>query len=111
MFAWIAYWVAGSDAGRYQVETGPIEPPAGTYDPVRAGEETPDGFRQLLPRDAILPIYNPTFDTAAASEWEDDTLVIGLALEGEAKAYPVSFLNRREMVLDWIGGTPVLVSW
>ena len=38
-------------------------------------------------------------------------LVIGLELDGDAKAYPVSFLNRREMVIDWIGGTPVLVTW
>ena len=85
--------------------------PESTYDPVRAGEETPPGFRQLLPRDAILPVYNPTFVRADQSEWDDDTLIIGVELDGEAKAYPVNFLNRREMVIDWIGGTPVLVSW
>jgi hypothetical protein len=29
----------------------------------------------------------------------------------EAKAYPVSFLNRREMVIDSINGIPILVTW
>ena len=76
-----------------------------------AGEQRPAGFRQILPRDAIFPVYNPTFRSAATSDWDDDILVIGLELDGEAKAYPVSFLNRREMVIDWIGGSPVLVTW
>ncbi len=107
----VAYWSVGFDSEPHQVEEGPISAPSDVYDPVRAGEETPSGFRQLLPRDAILPVYNPTFTSATASEWDDETLVIGLALDGEAKAYPVSFLNRREMVIDWIGGTPVLVTW
>lgn len=89
--------------------------PAGTdieaYDPVAAGEELPDGFRQLLPRDAILPVYQPEFTAAGSAGWPEDAQVIGVASEGEAKAYPVSFLNRREMVIDHIAGDPILVSW
>lgn len=90
---------------------GPLADPVETYDPVEAGEPLPGGFRQLLRRDAILPVYDPTFLPAAEQDWDDDTLVIGVALEGEAKAYPVSFLNRREMVIDSIAGIPVLVTW
>jgi hypothetical protein len=82
-----------------------------TYDPVRAGEPLPGGFRQLLARDAILPIYDPEFVSAADSGWGDGTLVLGVEVDGEARAYPVAYLNRREMVLDEIGGTPLLVSW
>ncbi len=111
LFALVAFWLTGSSASRFQVDEGAIEAPEGVYDPVRAGEPTPDDFRQLLRRDAILPIYNPTFRTAADTTWDDGLLVIGVELDGEAKAYPVSFLNRREMVIDWIGGTPILVSW
>lgn len=86
--------------------------PGATYDPVSAGEDLPSGFRQLLRRDAILPIYDPEFISDAENvRWADDTLVIGLAIDGEAKAYPVSFLNRREMVVDSIAGIPVLVTW
>lgn len=109
--AFVAYVLVGSDAQRHQVDAGPIVPPEGVYNPVRAGEPTPSGFRQLLARDAILPVYNPTFVSAAAVDWDDATLVIGLEIEGDARAYPVSFLNRREMVNDDVGGEPVLVSW
>jgi hypothetical protein len=94
-----------------QTESGAIVPPESQYDPVEAGEPLPDGFRQLLPRDAILPIYNPTYVAAEASEWTGETLVLGIEIEGDARAYPISFLNRREMVVDRIAGIPILVTW
>jgi len=81
------------------------------YNPVHAGEKVPRGFRQLLARDAILPIYEPVFVAAEESGWQDDALVVGLEIDGDARAYPVSFLNRREMVNDHVGKTPVLVTW
>ena len=83
----------------------------GTYDPVAAGESTPAGFRQLLGRDDILPIYDPRFVGAAGVDWAGDSLVIGVDLEGEARAYPVGFLTRREMVIDNHRGIPTLVTW
>ena len=106
-----AFWVARTPPDQSQIGAIPAEVPDGIYDPVRAGEPTPDGFRQLLPRDAIHPVYSPTFRSAESTEWPAETLVIGVELNGEAKAYPVSFLNFREMVNDWIGGSPVLVTW
>ena len=81
------------------------------YNPVTAGEPLPDGFRQLLARDAIAPIYNPAFAAADQMDWPDETQVIGVAIGDEAKAYPVSFLTRREMVIDEIEGEPILVTW
>jgi hypothetical protein len=38
-------------------------------------------------------------------------LIIGVSGTSEAKAYPVTHLNQREMVLDYIDGEPILVSW
>jgi hypothetical protein len=38
-------------------------------------------------------------------------LVIGLEINGEAKAYAIGPLNSREMVNDTVGGVPVLVTW
>jgi len=81
------------------------------YNPVLAGEELPEGFRQLLPRDAILPVYDPTFVDAAQVDWPATTDVIGVRLGDETKAYPVSFLNGRELVIDELDGVPILVSW
>jgi hypothetical protein len=36
---------------------------------------------------------------------------MGVAIRGEAKAYPVGLLNSREMVNDKLGRTPILVTW
>ena len=85
--------------------------PKQTFDPSRSGDRLPKGFRQLLARDAIRPIYDPEFVTAELTPWRDDTLVIGIEQDGDAKAYPVTFLNGREMVIDRIAGIPVLVTW
>ncbi len=81
------------------------------YNPVTAGERLPEGFRQLLPRDAIAPVYDPDFVAGNLVGWPDSVQVIGIANDGLAKAYPVSFLNSREMVLDELGGEPLLVTW
>jgi len=85
--------------------------PGSLYNPVRAGEALPEGFRDLLPRDAIPPIYDPQFVAASDARWDDRSLVVELEINGDARAYPVSFLNRREIVNDHVGRTPVLVTW
>ena len=66
---------------------------------------------QQLGRDWIYPIYQPTFIPWSEADFDDQTYVIGLALNGEAKAYPVDILAYREMVNDVVGGVPVLVTW
>ncbi|MEX0757301.1 MAG: DUF3179 domain-containing (seleno)protein [Acidimicrobiia bacterium] len=81
------------------------------YDPVRAGEQTPSGYRPILDRDTIRPIYDPSFVTASESGWTPSTLVLGVSLDGEAKAYPIVHLNFREMVIDELAGKPILVTW
>ena len=85
--------------------------PGDVYNPVVAGEALPAGFRQLLPRDAILPVYDPVFVEADRSPWTSNTQVIGVDIDGDSRAYPVSFLNGRELVVDEVGGVPILVSW
>jgi hypothetical protein len=85
--------------------------PSEVYDPVRAGEPTPPGYRQLLDRDQIVPVYDPVFTSASLVDWPAGMLVIGISGEETAKAYPVTHLNQREMVIDSLEGTPLLVSW
>jgi hypothetical protein len=100
----------GSDVGS-PAALVEVPDPAGVYDPARAGEPLPEGYRPLLRRDAIHPVYEPVFVDARDIDWPDNTDVIGVAGAGQAKAYPVSHLNRREMVIDDIEGIPILVSW
>ncbi len=104
-------WAFSPSTPSENAEPGVRVGPRAAYDPVAAGEPLPDGFRQLLPRDGIQPIYDPQFVTAAETGWSGATQVIGVAAEGEAKAYPVSFLSRHEMVDDFIAGEPILVTW
>ena len=68
-------------------------------------------FRQLRPPDAIQPVYDPKFLGAHESDLPDDELVIGLNINGDARAYPAGLLYHREMVNDTVGGVPVLVTW
>ena len=100
----------GSDPTKRN-EPGVRVAPGDAYNPVAAGESLPDGFRQLLPRDAIRPIYDPQFVSANEIGWPDGTEVIGVSSGGVAKAYPVSALNGRELVIDELDGLPILVSW
>ncbi len=85
--------------------------PEDLYDPIEAGEPLPPSFRQVLKRDWIAPVYDPTFVAADEIDWPDEELVIGVDLEGEARAYPVGFLNRREIVVDMHRGIPTFVTW
>ncbi len=93
-----------------QTAVAPVDSDS-VYDPVRAGEETPRTYRQLLRRDQIEPVYDPTFTDAAGVDWPDEMLVIGVEGVVTAKAYPVTHLNSHEMVIDEIDGDPILVSW
>jgi hypothetical protein len=81
--------------------------------PTNVREEDAKEYRipSSLGFDAIPPIYEPRFVPAQESPLLADELVMGVALGGEAKAYPVTVLRSREMVNDEIAGWPVLVSW
>ena len=61
--------------------------------------------------DDVTPLRGPSSGPAGASRLHDGTLVVGVALGGEAKAYPITVLRRHEIVSDEVGGVPVLVTW
>lgn len=63
-------------------------------------------------RDAILPLDEPVFGGPEDASWlTDGSLVLGIERDGEARAYPIAFLDRHELVNDDLGGRPILVSW
>ncbi len=96
-----------------------IEEPPGTAggDTLLASvllEEDPTGlnsFRQLLDRDDISPIYDPSFVPVSQSGLQPEELVIGVSIDGDSRAYPIRYLRWREMVNDEVGGVPILVTW
>ncbi len=103
--------VALAGGGQELSEPRNLANPDLTYNPVSAGDPLPSGFRQLLARDQIAPIYNPEFTTPDKVDWPDEMLVIGVVIDDAAKAYPVTPLNQREMVVDSLEGIPILVTW
>ena len=104
--------VGGGVLGGDQVRgTTILADPRTAYDPYRAGEPMPDGYLPIFSRDFIRPVYQPRFVAADVIGWPDDADVIGVEIDGDSRAYPVRFLNGREMVIDEIAGLPVLVTW
>lgn len=67
----------------------------------------------LLPRDAIPAINNPRFNPVetANGEYADTDLVIGVAIDGDARAYSIPHLSSHEIVNDTVGGRPIAVTW
>ena len=92
--------------------TKPSSPTATQRTPPPTATQAPEyRWSQLLGRDDIRPIYKPEFVLAADAGYADGELVMGVEIDGRAKAYPVGLLNEREMVNDELAGIPILVTW
>ena len=42
---------------------------------------------------------------------DPDDLVIGVEIDGDARAYGVAYLSNHEIVNDVVGGRPIAVTW
>ncbi len=76
----------------------------------------PELFQHGIGKDTIASIDAPQFmdaDDPRLGEYGfgDDTYVLGFVHEGDARAYPLWFLDRHELVNDTVGGKPVTVGW
>lgn len=76
-----------------------------------AADEPPPGVEQLLPRGGIPAIFEPQFVAAKDAKIPVDAWVLGVAIEGEARAYSLNLLNRHEVVNDRFGDLPVAAVW
>lgn len=64
------------------------------------------------PRDGIPPVYTPkTIPVAEETALPDNEPVIGLVINGEARAYPLRILIWHEIANDVLGGVPVAVTF
>jgi hypothetical protein len=64
--------------------------------------------RQVIPKDAIPSVENPEFVTD--HDTPDDE-VVGVDLGGDARAYPIRYLNYHEIANDCVGGVPIAATW
>lgn len=63
------------------------------------------------PRDGIPSIDKPVFVAAKDARLRDDDRVLGVAIAGVARAYPVRILNWHEVVNDRFGARAVVVTY
>ena len=80
-----------------------------------------DGVKHLIPldkirgggppKDGIPSIDEPIFASSDAEFVSDSDTVIGLEINGEAKAYPLFIMVWHEIVNDEVGGVPVAVTY
>ena len=64
------------------------------------------------PKDGIPSIDDPKFAMASDAQFVSDTdTVIGLEINGDARAYPLFIMVWHEIVNDEVGGTPVSVTY
>ncbi len=96
---------------RHQIARKPL--PAGVpsavpgADPIRADE-----IVSVIPQDAKTALVRPAYLAAAhASDIQPGEEVIGVVINGDARAFPLATLNVHEVVDDVVGGQPVAVTW
>lgn len=71
----------------------------------------PPGVEQILPRGGIPAIFDPRFVSADKARIPDDAWVLGVEMDGVAKAYSLNLLNRHEVVNDEVGGKAFAAVW
>ena len=64
------------------------------------------------PKDGIPAILQPRFVAAEKDPFlENDDSIIGVTVDGEARAYPIKILNWHEVANDEVGGIPLAVTY
>lgn len=85
----------------------------GTNGSLNTGESRKFGLVTILPFDAIRSIEDPIhLERGRADDlYDPDELVLGIEINGDARAYSVPLLSRHEVVNDVVGGQPVAITW
>lgn len=73
--------------------------------------DLPSDFKQLIPRGQIPSIDEPQFVTADEAEIPNNAWVLGVAFDGQARAYSLNLLNQHEVVNDKIGERAFAAVW
>ena len=118
---------AASTSTSVPATTAPTSAPAPTAPPTSVATSdasapatvtSEDGERDLkivtlLPFDAIPAILEPEFIDAeeADAQLEPQSLVLGLSINDDHRAYSIPTLSAHEIVNDTVGGKPIAVTW
>jgi hypothetical protein len=121
---WVGYWFAlSSSFPNAEIYNEPL-----INEPFLLNSPSPNWLVSLddiysgAPKDGIVAIDKPEFYTVSDFfkpnsivndnfYLVDTTLVTGIIVNGEAKAYPHAVLNWHEIVNDYVGGIPISVMY
>jgi len=96
---------------------GSIERGTAQYFDVTDALVNPRNFDHGIGKDQIPSIDAPAFitrddpDFGQKTRMGDGTRVIGVEIDGEARAYPINIMSRHELVNDTFGEAHVTVAW
>lgn len=76
-----------------------------------SADTPPPGVEQVIPRGRIAAVFEPEFVSAASAEIPRDAWILGVAIDGEARAYSLNLLNSHEVVNDRIGEKSFAAVW
>ena len=85
-------------------ETNFLDVPSFPYDQIQDGGPSKDGIPALTDPTFVKP------DDRTVFYLRDDDLILGVAVNGQAKAYPHNILWHHEIVNDLIGEHPIIVT-
>lgn len=71
----------------------------------------PRGYEQVLPRGRIVAVNCPDYVKAEEATVADDTIVLGIVVEGQPLAYSLNLLNSHEVINDTYGNTHFTAVW
>ena len=97
--------------------SGSIEKGSAKYFDVTDALVDPKNFDHGIGKDRIPSIDAPAFTTKDDPDFGEKTRmgdsmrVIGVEINGEARAYPVGLMDRHELVNDTFGEAHVTVAW
>jgi hypothetical protein len=63
------------------------------------------------PKEVYQPVQVKTFAPKNQNRINNNKLVIGVMINGVAKAYPVQIISYHHQVADSVGGTPVIITY
>ncbi len=85
---------------------------------INARQSVSDDELEFRPREVIRPqpaITSPPVIDAGdvTTQVNGNELVLGVVVEGEARAYPINMLTgpRREIINDTLGGAAIAATW
>ena len=74
-------------------------------------DKLPRGFKQILPRGRIASVDSPRFVSAEKAKLPPEAWVLGVFIDGHARAYSLNLLNQHEVVNDRIGDKTFAAVW